>query len=124
MCRIISLFSLKLLSSITPKYLILVTSDDNRSEFVNFLADFVKANSIRYEGKHILSTEQDHAVYMLTTTEMMSILCFGHEKADTRFFLHAKDAVDAEHVNYMMIINTDIVVLAIALLNDIQVSEL
>ena len=99
--------------------------NENKRELFNFLADCVTANDMSNEGKYILSTKEDRVVCTPTTLDIKSISPSSQEEADTRLFLHAKDAVNAGHVNLMIsTVDTDVVVLAIALFDTIQPSEL
>ena len=77
------------------------------------------------EGKTIYSTIGTEVLCSLAAADVSSMAPCSHEEADTRLFLHVADAVRKGFQKVMVPTgNTDVVVLAIAMFNQIGSDEL
>ena len=97
--------------------------DENKTELFNFLAHEVVDNlSIEKEvfstcGRHVLCSRVHHDVSALAPC--------SHEEADTRMFLHAKDAAEKGYRRIMLrTVDTDVVVLAVSTVVSMENTQL
>ena len=98
--------------------------DANKAELFSFLADQCTTVSCP-EGKQIMSTKGELVLCNPKRNSIDQISPCSHEEADTRLLLHAKDAVQHGCERIMIrTVDTDVVVLAVALYLPIHASEL
>ena len=76
-------------------------------------------------GKVIYATEGINVLNTMTNADLASLAPCSHEEADTHLFIHAGDAACKGHRKLCIrTVDTDVAVLAIAILNQINVDEL
>ncbi len=98
---------------------------DNKTELFSFLAHFIHEN-LKPEGKTIVVTTGENVLCWPPRDTSLIDPC-NHEEADTRMFLHVKDAHQGQGMNHAIIhtVDTDVVVLgvaAVARLKDLQLT--
>ena len=77
------------------------------------------------QGKKLFSTFGDSVLSSASREDLSSISPCSHEEADTRLFFHVLDAARSEHTRIAVITNdTDVLVLAVAMIQEIPVNEL
>ena len=75
-------------------------------------------------NKHLITT-QGTGVFCSNRQDMSALALCTHEEADTRFLLHLQDAVQQEYSKVSIrTVDTDVVVMAIASANRLNISEL
>jgi len=98
--------------------------NENKTELFKFLAQQVICLPTD-EGKVIYATEGINVLNTMADADVTSLAPCSHEEADTRLLLHARDAVHKGHRKlYIRTVDTDVVVLAIAMFNQINPDEL
>ena len=98
--------------------------DGNKSELFSFLSQHVTSLPTE-EGKSIYSTHGSNVLSSMVDADMTSLVPCSHEEADTRLFLHVVDAVQKGFRKVCVrTVDTDVVVLAIAMFNQISPEEL
>ena len=76
-------------------------------------------------GKEILSTDGPEVLCAPAREDLSCLSPCVHEEADTRIFVHCRDAAQRGHMKIMIkTVDTDVVVLAIAVFHMIPVDEL
>ena len=96
-------------------------SDDNKTELFFFLA----SNVAEIETNKHLITTQGNGVLSSNHEDVLTLVPCTHEEADTRIFLHLKDAVRHGYSNALIrTVDTDVVDLAITSINRLNLSEL
>ena len=94
--------------------------DDNKTELFFFLA----SNEAEIETNKHLITTQGNGVLSSNQEDVSTLVPCTHEEADTRIFLHLKDAVRHGYSNASIrTVDTDVVVLAITSVNRLNLSE-
>ena len=95
--------------------------DDNKTELFSFLA----SNVAEIDTNKQIITTQGTGVLCSNRQNLSTLAPCTHEEADTRIFLHVKDAVQ-QGFNKVSIrtVDTDVVVLAITSANRLKISEL
>ena len=95
--------------------------DDNQTELFFFLASNVTKIEI---NKHLITT-QGNGVLSTNQEAVCTLVPCTHEEADTRIFLHLKDAVRHGYSNASIrTVDTDVMVLAMTSVNRLNLSEL
>ncbi|KAG0717130.1 hypothetical protein GWK47_008210 [Chionoecetes opilio] len=95
--------------------------NDNKTELFPFLASNVADIDT---SKHLITT-QDYSVLCSNRQDVSALAPCTHEEADTRILLHLQDAVQQGYSKVSMrTVDTDVVVLAIASANRLNISEL
>ena len=95
--------------------------DDNKTELFSFLASNIADIDT---NKHIITT-QGTGVICSNRQDVSALAPCTHEEADTRIFLHLQDAVQQGYSKVSIrTVDTDVVVLAIASANRLNISEL
>ena len=90
----------------------------NKSELFNFLADKVVEHNF---DNRVIITKGPDAKSNHIDVNLSNISPCNHEEADTRIFLHAKDAVESGFKTIMINANdTDVLVLAVALFSSLK----
>ena len=98
--------------------------DENKTELFRFLAKQVERTELD-QGKELFSTFGDSVLPSASREDLSSISPCSHEEADTRLLLHVLDAARSEHTRIAVITNdTDVLVLAVAMFQEIPVNEL
>ena len=98
--------------------------DENITEQFRFLSQEVIPLPTE-EGKTIYSTIGTEVLCSLAAADVSSMAPCSHEEADTRLFVHVADAVRKGFQKVMVrTVDTDVVVLAIAMFNQIGADEL
>ena len=98
--------------------------DENKTELFRFLSQEVIRLPTE-EGKTIYSTIGTEVLCSLAAADVSSMAPCSHEEADTRLFVHVADAVRKGFQKVMVrTVDTDVVVLAIAMFNQIGADEL
>ena len=98
---------------------------DNKTELFSYLAQFIHAN-LRPERKIVIVTTGENALCWPPRDTSLINPC-NHEEADTRIFVHVKDAQQGQRMNRAIIhtVDTDVVVLGVAAvvrLKDLQLT--
>eukprot|EP00112_Aurelia_sp_Birch-Aquarium-sp1_P007906 Seg1863.1 transcript_id=Seg1863.1/GoldUCD/mRNA.D3Y31 product="hypothetical protein" protein_id=Seg1863.1/GoldUCD/D3Y31 len=98
---------------------------DNKTELFSYLAQFIHEN-LRPEGKTVIVTKGENALCWPPRDTSLINPC-NHEEADTRIFVHVKDAQQGQGMNRAIIhtVDTDVVVLGVAAvvrLKDLQLT--
>ena len=94
----------------------------NKNELFNFLADKIIEHN--FENRVII-TRGPHALSNHIEVNLAEISPCNHEEADTRIFLHVKDAVASGFKTVMIKANdTDVLVIAVAIFPHLQESGL
>ena len=87
--------------------------DENKTELFNFLAHEVVENLST--EKEFFSTCGKHVLCSRVHQDVSALALCSHEEADTRMFLHAKDAAEKGNRRIMLrTVDTDVVVLAVS----------
>ena len=98
--------------------------DENKTELFRFLAKQVERTELD-QGKELFSTFGDSVLSSASREDLSSTSPCSHEEADTRLLLHVLDAARSEHTRIAVITNdTDVLVLAVAMFQEIPVNEL
>ena len=98
--------------------------DENKKDLFQFLARHLTETNA--SGKLVCNTYNDSVMMSPYQIENASDLhpC-THEEADSRIFLHVKNAIDCGHQKLLVrTVDTDVVVLAISLFFELQATEL
>jgi len=96
--------------------------DDNKTELFHYLADVL--TTLNIPDKLIFVTYDDHVRCYSTTTDISSIDPCTHEEADTRLILHCQHAAQTGSKNIAIrTVDTDVVVLAVAYFQKLQIDE-
>ena len=98
---------------------------DNKTELFSYLAQFIHKN-LRPEGKTVIVTTGENALCWPPRNTSLINPC-NHEEADTRIFVHVRDAQEEQGMNRAIIhtVDTDVVVLGVAAvvrLKDLQLT--
>jgi len=97
--------------------------DDNKTELFHYLADVL--TTLNIPDKLIFVTYDDHVRCYSTTTDISSIDPCTHEEADTRLILHCQHAAQTGSKNIAIrTVDTDVVVLAVAYFQKLQIDEI
>ena len=99
-------------------------NDENKAELFSYLAE----QSVAVEclpHQQVLSTKGQTVISSTPRQDLTNLAPCNHEEADTRLLLHAKDAAQ-QGINRIMIrtVDTDVVILAIALYDYIEAEEI
>ena len=98
--------------------------DENKTELFKFLSQQVTSIT-PVEGKTIYATDGRDVLCSQADVDMTKLAPCSHEEADTRLLLHVADAVHKGcRKAYVRTVDTDVVVLAIAMFNQINPDEL
>ena len=98
--------------------------DANKSELFRFLSEYVISQSIP-EGKEIYATFDEKVLCSSRRTQLSILEPCNHEEADTRLMVHVTDASFCGLQRILIRTNdTDVVVLAISIVNIIQANQL
>ena len=94
--------------------------DDNKTELFEFLATHIKMTEA---ANRIVATKGENvAIYMAINMEGLSPCT--HKEADTRLFIHAKDAASEGCKNVIVkSTDTDVVLIGVTLFNDLNVEN-
>ena len=96
--------------------------DDNKKELFEYLA--ARVQSLRLSNLEVISTAA-LGVISSTTADIAGMVPCNHEEADTRIFVHTKHvSVNCMKKILIRTVDTDVVVLAIAFLQKVDVEEL
>ena len=96
--------------------------DDNKKELFQYLTAGVQ--SLRISDVDVISTA-DVDIISSTTIDKAGLAPCNHEEADTRIFVHARDAsVNGMKKILIRTVDTDVVILAIAFAKKLEVEEL
>ena len=96
--------------------------DENKEELFCLLAKQLEMNGV--SGKTIVATLSENVIFNGSIDEESLMPC-NHEEADTRMFVHVKSAAAANHRKISIrTVDTDVVVIAIALFNSLTLEEL
>ncbi len=81
---------------------------DNKTELFSYLAQFIHEN-LRPEGKTVIVTKGENALCWPPRDTSLINPC-NHEEADTRIFVHVKDAQQGQGMNRAIIhtVDTDV----------------
>ena len=97
--------------------------DENKTEIFNFLAHEVVENLST--EKEVFSTCGKHVLCSRVHQDFSALAPCFHEEADTRMFLHAKDAAEKGHRRIMLrTVDTDVVVLAVSTVVSMENTQL
>lgn len=97
--------------------------DSNKAELFGYLAEKLVAAD-ECQDKQIITTKW-LAVLSNTPRETPDLSLCNHEEADTKLLLHAADAAKQGYKKIMIqTVDTDVVVLAVSMVQDIDVNEL
>ena len=97
--------------------------DENKTELFKFLAKKIERTKV--EGKELFITFGDSVLSSASREDLSSISPCSHEEADTRLLLHVLDAARSGHARIAITTNdTDVLVLIVAMYQDIPVNEL
>ena len=95
--------------------------DENKTQLFNFLASEVVENLST--EKEVLSTCGKHV--LCSRVHQDALAPCSHEEADTRMFLHAKDAAEKDHRQIMLrTVDSDVVVLAVSTVVSMENTQL
>jgi len=95
--------------------------DDNKTDLLHFLAD----TCVSISDKIVVMTSDDHVKLCSGAIDVSSIEPCSHEEADTRLILHCRHAAtNGTRRIAIRTVDTDVVVLAIAYFNRLEVQEL
>ena len=95
--------------------------DDNKTELFEFLATHIEMNEA---ANRIVATKGENVVSNIAIN-MEGLSPCTHEEADTRLFIHAKDAASEGCKNVIIkSTDTDVVVIGATLFNDLNVENL
>ena len=98
--------------------------DENKTELFNFLSQQAIHLPID-EGKVIYATDGRNVLTTMANAVLTNLSPCLHEEADTHLLLHAADAVKKGHRKLCVrTVDTDVVVIAIAMFNQINPDEL
>ena len=98
--------------------------DENKTALFKFLAQQVTSLSTD-DGKVIYATKGINVLTTKTNVDSTSLAPCSHEEADTHLFIHAGDAAHKGHRKLCILtVDTDVVVLAISMFNQINLDEL
>ena len=96
--------------------------DENKEELFCLLAKQLEMNGV--PGKTVAATLSESVIFNGTINEGSLIPC-NHEEADTRIFVYVNSAAEANHRKISIrTVDTDVVVIAVALFNALTVDEL
>jgi hypothetical protein len=99
-------------------------NDENKTELFGYLAEQSVTIECR-QDQQVLSTSGKTVLCSRQADDLSSISPCNHEEADTRLLLHAADAVQKGLKKVMIrTVDTDVVVLAVAVCHQIEVEEL
>eukprot|EP00794_Sanderia_malayensis_P013365 gene13365-14740_t len=98
---------------------------DNKTELFSYLAQFIH-ESLRLDGNTVIVTTGENALCWPTRDTSVIDPC-NHEEADTRIFVHLRDAQQGQGLHRVIIhtVDADVVVLGVAAvvrLNDLQLT--
>ncbi len=97
-------------------------NDDNKTELFRLLASSLTSSPVL--NGIIVATETENVLSSVDVDLSILEAC-NHEEADTRIFLHAKQAAQAGHRKIgIKTVDTDVVVIAISLFRSLQIDEL
>ncbi len=95
--------------------------DENKKELFSFLSK--EAGSLDTEGKELIVTLKEGVVCYPARETYMLAPC-SHEEADTRMMVHVADAAASGYSSILIrTVDTDVVALAVAVVDKIEVSE-
>ena len=95
--------------------------DDNKTELFEFLATHIEMTEA---ANRIVATKGENVVSNIAIN-MEGLSPCTHEEADTRLFIHAKDAASEGCKNVILkSTDTDVVVIGVTLFNDLNVENL
>ena len=95
---------------------------ENKTELFKFLAK--KIERIEVEGKELFIKFGDLVLTSTSREDLSSSSPCSHEEADTRLLMHILDAARSGHARIAITINdTDVLVLIVAMYQDIPVNE-
>ena len=98
--------------------------DENKTELFKFLSQQAICLPID-ESKVIYATDGRKVLTTMANAVLTNLFPCLHEEADTRLLLHAADAVKKGHRKlYIYTVDTDVVVISIAIFNQINPDEL
>jgi len=99
--------------------------DDNKSELFHFLATELATVPVPAGKLLVVTTGQDAICNPREGSNIDNLYPCSHEEADTRMFLHAAHAAKHGYKNVLIrTVDTDVVVLAVALQQKIEYAEL
>ena len=97
--------------------------DENKTELFSFLAHEVVENLST--EKEVFSTCGKHVLCSRVHQDVSALAPCSHEEADTRMFLHAKDAAEKGHRRIMLrTVDTDVVDLAVSTVVSMENTQL
>ena len=95
--------------------------DDNKTELFEFLATHIEMTEA---ANRIVATKGENVVSNIAIN-MEGLSPCTHEEADTRLFIHAKDAASEGCKNVIIkSTDTDVVVIGVTLFNELNVENL
>ena len=99
--------------------------DDNKSELFHFLATELASVPVPADTLLVVTNGQDAICNPHESSNIDELRPCSHEEADTRMFLHAAQAAKLGYRNVLIrTVDTDVVVLAVALQQKVQYAEL
>ena len=98
--------------------------EENKTELFRFLShQAIKIPVV--DGKSIYATDETNVLCSLADADLDNVVPCSQEEADTRVFFHASDAVNKGYRKLSVrTVDTDIVILAIFMFNEIKLEEL
>ncbi len=94
-----------------------------RKNFFNFLS--LEVGKIETEGKQLVATVGDKVKCFPSRESCEMLSSCSHEEADTRIMVHVADAVKMGHSSVMIrTVDTDVLVLAVAIVEKLKIPEL
>ncbi len=94
-----------------------------RNNFFNFLS--LEVGKIETEGKQLVATVGDKVKCFPSRENCKMLSSCSHEEADTRIMVHVADAVKMGHSLVMIrTVDTDVLVLAVAIVEKLKIPEL
>jgi len=98
--------------------------EENETELFRFLShQAIKIPVV--DGKSIYATDETNVLCSLADADLDNVVPCSQEEADTRVFFHASDAVNKGYRKLSVrTVDTDIVILAIFMFNEIKLEEL
>ena len=98
---------------------------ENKMQLFKLLAENIINKVVLEEGKQIFCSIEDTVIAKQSYLDISALSPCTHEEADTRIFLHVKDAVDKGCSDISIrATDTDIIVIAAALFQDIGARQL